>query len=1028
MRRGSALLIVLGMMSFLVVSAIAFSAYMRRSRQPSSYLVRTSTSRNLVKAGLARALADLEEILGDNPHPGIGDGNRKTEGDNDDSNCRNWWCNRVLMAGANAGDRANTRYTVSTLSLEGLAHLPPRLINEVRRYARHSYTAVPQDLGFDSGRYAFTVVDVSDFFDVNRVKAAPEGGGRTSAADARVTLAYLFENRSHSGWAVDPEDWDDFVTKWTGDASKPPFISWADLNLAINADPPKGFQSGGHGFRSPWCDYLTKGTLFVQDNDDDRHALSNMVFVTDSWYPEPARNPAAAKPQLDLASDANQPFRAAMKMQDPNGYAGRGADRIFQQANPATDFYDEQTGANTKWSALFAPPELLQLADYLDADSVPTSVAWPTAERAPMVTGVSLIQCPLKVSVASGGYQTDPVTDASGTYCYDVKTYTLKVDASALIASVGLAYPFKYKHGNRPEYDVQGFATIVFVGKDPANLRPGESNWATAPDWQMSKKQAKLGVFDKAVNPQKLPSGLMIASEVVTVPGNGVTIPDEVGTRSQAVLDDCPLNFGSISPTELAVELAENANGIQGLKKETCSLRVSQKMVQVTVNGNTTWQKSSDPPVKEFGTLLANSLVCDNAAVAPSDGAEFQPTVQLWVRVTEKGKSAALVDLVPACAADDVQPSALLADSACAKNRSVVRFQDAAAAAKVTYKGDALTANGTMTPAPAAYVADDPRFNFAPEDLVAVNNLEGGNRAIGDKWLEIQRSGASDRDGDVFMATSDAGYLQSKYELAHLLDFSDFNGTAQFGCLDGAYDGKVRTAAGSGPSSGVMWNTYDVVRVGKFNVVSGKGGTRVCPYTPDTTVMMGAFANTPYDWWAAGTNENVSTEKQTMLSDIDKAVQHTFSERSDCSKAQVKWEELEAVSRLFRDKFRAGSGTLDDRFADAFDFGPESPRSPKDDVSDDDFGTFGKVELDTACLHSVDRKYLYGFWRECFETRQQLFLVFVRAEPILMGGEQTGRMPPMLGARSVALVWRDPEKPPSGGPHRMRVLYYRQCE
>ena len=37
-RRGSALLIVLGMLSFMIVSAVAFSVYMRMSRAPSSFL------------------------------------------------------------------------------------------------------------------------------------------------------------------------------------------------------------------------------------------------------------------------------------------------------------------------------------------------------------------------------------------------------------------------------------------------------------------------------------------------------------------------------------------------------------------------------------------------------------------------------------------------------------------------------------------------------------------------------------------------------------------------------------------------------------------------------------------------------------------------------------------------------------------------------------------------------------------------------------------------------------------------------
>ena len=42
-RNGSALLIVLGMVAFMIVSAVGFASYMRYSRLPSSYLRRANT-------------------------------------------------------------------------------------------------------------------------------------------------------------------------------------------------------------------------------------------------------------------------------------------------------------------------------------------------------------------------------------------------------------------------------------------------------------------------------------------------------------------------------------------------------------------------------------------------------------------------------------------------------------------------------------------------------------------------------------------------------------------------------------------------------------------------------------------------------------------------------------------------------------------------------------------------------------------------------------------------------------------------
>ena len=107
-------------------------------------------------------------------------------------------------------------------------------------------------------------------------------------------------------------------------------------------------------------------------------------------------------------------------------------------------------------------------------------------------------------------------------------------------------------------------------------------------------------------------------------------------------------------------------------------------------------------------------------------------------------------------------------------------------------------------------------------------------------------------------------------------------------------------------------------------------------------------------------------------------------------------------------------------------------------------------------LHGVDRKYLYSFWRECFQNRQQLFLVFLRAEPLTVGGTSGEALASsQLGARGVALVWRDPvstprdnngesggaltragtvtkdsfsERQKTRGPNRTRVLFYHQFD
>ena len=107
-------------------------------------------------------------------------------------------------------------------------------------------------------------------------------------------------------------------------------------------------------------------------------------------------------------------------------------------------------------------------------------------------------------------------------------------------------------------------------------------------------------------------------------------------------------------------------------------------------------------------------------------------------------------------------------------------------------------------------------------------------------------------------------------------------------------------------------------------------------------------------------------------------------------------------------------------------------------------GRYSGDDGDTACcdtLHDVDRMFLHSYWRDCFANKQQLFLIFVRAESTALGGAGEGT-PAQQGGRAVALVWRDPMPPTvedvyenndkvyhkDRHPHKMRVLFYRQFD
>lgn len=312
-RKGSALLIVLGMLSFIVVSAIAFAAYMRASRLPSSYLRRTAAARLLAKAAMSEAIEEIDAAIGNNPYPdqrvgeGIPSPRRMANLGKTGSGCRNYWWHNIFI-----GDRTwlDPQDTVSTLTLEGLAYIPPPLVNEARRYSRMSHAATWHNLGFDSGRYAFCAIDVTDCLDVNRLVA----NGRRNSGLRRVTLAHVFENSDHTNYENQPSSWESFMEKFRVKLaddqedssprfvnSKVPLVSVADWNLAVHAESPAGMTS-------PFCDYIENydGSFYGLSNPEGAQAdkIRQMRFVTDSYLPPRTLE----SDEENLASGDGQPF------------------------------------------------------------------------------------------------------------------------------------------------------------------------------------------------------------------------------------------------------------------------------------------------------------------------------------------------------------------------------------------------------------------------------------------------------------------------------------------------------------------------------------------------------------------------------------------------------------------------------------------------------------------------------------------------------------------------------------------------
>ena len=106
-QKGSALLIVLGFLSFMVVSAVAFAIWMRTERMPSSALRRTVANNYLVKAAVAQAMSRVDDAIRSHIFPGAYT-NQPNSAYRDGRNCiYDWWEARVFMPPDPEGKETN---------------------------------------------------------------------------------------------------------------------------------------------------------------------------------------------------------------------------------------------------------------------------------------------------------------------------------------------------------------------------------------------------------------------------------------------------------------------------------------------------------------------------------------------------------------------------------------------------------------------------------------------------------------------------------------------------------------------------------------------------------------------------------------------------------------------------------------------------------------------------------------------------------------------------------------------------------
>ncbi len=1113
-RQGSALLIVLGFLSFMVVSAVAFAIYMRAERMPSSAARRTIATRHLVKAALAEAISRVDDAVRDDPFPGFcatnsGGGvldTSKFYHTPSGGQAVDVWCGRVFMPPSSQSTTA--RYapvseTVSVLNLEALGYVPPPLVNDVRFLSRASWAASWQPFPFDAGRFAYCVVNVSDYLDVNR--AIPASKPRTAEYQRRLSLAHLFDTgfspldltkgNSYEGRSVENPSakataFDALTSNYVpGDnisgryekgqpVDQSPYVSVLDYNLALSRDEP---------FTPIFYNWLTEAggnPTYYEFGQAERAEASRQPFVTDSWSTNEIWQTDLST--ADISTLEGQPFNLMGDLlEDPNDAIS--LSDVINRASNNKFFTRLQAGG------ALDPIDYAMLFDYLDFNDIPLSLAYPCVERVPMVAGLAPPTLQLKKSafrILSGTAE-----DMNRIWGFNAQEW---LDGGNVIPVV---IPFPFKRYCRPGDDPNAFKAqmlvrLVLAPKDAskgrlANLvRPTDQTW-NEPN---GRSEIVAGAFNITCLSRKLPvpvrSDVSAAEEACVAENNGTLY---------FRLDDFPRNFAEVQVLEEKPVVIEGGTGENPPKEPRYLVKTSP----YTADG----QLAADPAREYKEAELAGI-------------GEVVPHVFVWVRILNKDDKT--VDLVPAGLPDDEylggRPPIPRFPHFTGELQPVFHFFSENAVFSIdAMKKDQLTEQTTDWNV-KAILAVDPRFNYAPEHWYPIDSLE---TCTFSEWLRRTRtlladSKNADHDADIFMTASNQGVLQSLGEFGFLPAMSGYSNTQIDSNGLGAFGADAQQII---EGYRYLWRTYDQSafyrRAAELGV--GRSNQKEClvnPHTDNLGVMMAALANTPYDYWvtAAGVaddsvslNNNLpykdlgdATARENKLSPktFDEAAKFAFNSRSDSSGMEFTYENLlqvaktimgcmggvnldpndaaiETIKAVFpevkNDDIRGPmEKILKERIRNGYDGRAWRPsdvwQSIWDDLwaadlrcaNDDGFDraqsndsalkTFLGVTLGEP-LHTVDRKFLYSYWRDCFANNQQLFLIFVRAESSALGGPGEGT-PAQLGGRAVALVWRDPDW--SGGsnsqghqrdlqqtydddpekmqPHRTRVLFYHQFD
>ncbi len=489
-RRGSALLIVLGFLSFMVISGVSFAIYMRIEHQAAANYRHNVTARHLLNAGLARAMEEIDAELRVRRDYKVRWNGDPASSEPVQVKFPQWkdWPGRVKVSAV--PEINNNNEDARVLSLEALSYLPAVLVNDVRRFARRQegsnkdpeymgakWRQLERSIDGDLiGRYAYVCVNVSDMFDLNRMRAAQPLDSSTN----RVSIGHSFLSQAER------EKYDEYA------AMDRMYLSMQDFYTA-RYDHDRSYKS------SPYHEYLDTGApglaWFGKTPTDKQTFISDTLVKA-----EPVRKDAFA---LNAEDDPN----LTRIFSNPNFMSTKDVGTLQNIADLTNPFWEalSRVPAEGRMDPAHDKRKImaLMIKDYLDKDNIPSVLTVPTTEMVPMVSQIVIEQdkwAPQIVQKSETGGSPARTVNTLYLQLFGPRTtspapanYPAGIQMIAPIY-VELAFPFKYAQHRqyKPKFELEVEA-YLYIAED-GNPKDSSSFMMTMPTPAQGYYKLKQGV------------------------------------------------------------------------------------------------------------------------------------------------------------------------------------------------------------------------------------------------------------------------------------------------------------------------------------------------------------------------------------------------------------------------------------------------------------------------------------------------------------------------------------------------------